>query len=116
MGEAASHVHDVGHERESSKLVRELAAEEKEVGIRGIGCLEIVECDFVGDPFVLDSCENLRAKGGILNLIHLVWRHGSKFFHSEEDGFVLVLGIAPAMVFVDSLKRDKGSVILYQSK
>lgn len=104
MGEAASHVHDVGHECEGSELVRELAAEEEEVGIGGIGRLEVVECDVVGDPFILDSCEDFRAEGMILGLIHLVWRYWPKFFHSEEDGIVLILVIAPAMVFVDSLK------------
>ena len=104
VGEAASHVHDVGHERESSKLVRELAAEEEEVGIGGIGRLEVVECDLVGDPFFLDSCEDFRAEGMVLGLIHLVRRRRPKLVHSEEDGIILVLVVAPAMVFVDSLK------------
>ncbi len=101
---AASHVHDIGHESERSELVGELAAEEEEVGIGGIGRLEIIECDFVGDPFILDSGENFRAEGRILGLIHLVWRRGPKLFHGVKNGIVLVLVIASAMVFVDSLQ------------
>ena len=101
---AAGHVHDVGHKCQGSELVRELAAEEEEVRIRGIGCLEVVECDFVRNPFALDSREDLCAKRVILGLIYLVWRRRPKPFHSEEDRFVFVLIIAPAMVFIYPLK------------
>ena len=104
VGKAASHVHDVGHKRKGSELVRHLAAEEEEVGIGLIGRLEVVERNFIGDPFALNSCEYLRAKGMILRLIHLIWRRRPKSFHGEQNGFVLVLVIAPAMIFVDALK------------
>ena len=104
MREAASHVHDVGHERERSELVRELTAEEEEVGIRVIGRLEVIECDLIRDPFALNCCEYLRAKVMILRLVQLIRRHRPKSFHREKNRFILILVVAPAMVFVDSLE------------
>ena len=116
MGKAACHVHDISHEGESSELIRELAAEEEEFGIRRIDRLKVVECNLVRDPFALNSCEYFRAEGMILALIILVRRRGPKFFHSEENRVVLVLIVTPAMVFVDSLNRYIRRVVLYQSK
>ena len=104
MGKAASHVHDVRHERKGSELIRELSAEEEEVRVGGIGRLEVVECDFIGDPFTLDSSKDLRTKGMILGLVGLVWRHGAKPVHSKQNGFVFVQIIAPTMVFVNPLQ------------
>ena len=104
VGEPAGHVHDVRHECKGCELVGELAAEKEEVGIRGIGCLEIIQCDCIRDPFALDSSKNLCAKGMILGLVHLVRYRGPKSFHSRENGFVLVLVIAPTVVFVNALK------------
>ena len=104
MREAASHVHDVGHECERSELVRELTAEEEEVGIGVIGRLKVVERDLIRDPLALDCCEYLRPKVVILRLVQLIWSHRPKSFHGEKNRFILVLVVAPAMVFVDPLE------------
>ena len=54
---AIAHVHDICHEGESRELVRELAAEEPEIGKRRIYLLKVFECNSIRDPFVLNCCK-----------------------------------------------------------
>ena len=110
--EAGGHVHDVGHESERGHLVGELLAEEEEVWVGRVGGLEVVESYGGWHPFSADGVVNLCAERGLMGSISGRSRIGAKFVHCEEDGVVFVLAVAAAVVFVDPLKRDVGSVVL----
>lgn len=79
-------------------------AEEEEVGEVGVGGLEVVERDGLGDPFGADGGEDFHAESaeGVGGLCLGVCR--AHFLHCEENWVVLVQALSTAVIFVDALE------------
>lgn len=129
------HVHDVSHEGKCGELIRELTAEEPEVGKVGVDLLEVVEYDGVWNPFVLDRGESFHTE--VLRLIgvslcvdvshvhrndisddtHVVLqiRQGPQFVHREQYRLVFIHSVPSAMILENPLQRDVRSIVLHQT-
>lgn len=114
--EAGGHVHGVRHEGERGELVGELFAEEEEVGVGGVGGLEVVEGEVVRDPFGADGGVDFGPQGGGVGGVLGDGGVGAEFVHGEEDGVVFVDGVAPTVVFVDAEEGDVGCVVLDEAE
>ena len=126
-------MHGVGHKSQRGELVGELAAEEEEVGVGGVGGLEVLEGNGGGDELFLDGGKGFEFKGLVGEFLGFVislkariywWEsyisavlsQSSHLVHGEEHWIILVCAVPSAMIFEYSLERYIRSVVLHQPK
>ena len=110
--EAGGHVEGVGHECESGHLVGELFAEEEEIGVGGVGGLEVVEDDGGWNPFGFDGGVDFTAKSAVGGVFRSCGRCRAEFVHGEENRVIFIETVAAAMVFIYALEGDVGRIVL----
>ena len=82
------HVQDIRHERERRKLVREVFAEEPELGERRIDFGEILEDEIVRHPFFLDRCVGFEPSGSRLLSMFLFGVNGGQIYRSSIKSYL----------------------------